>query len=144
MALFIKHEFEVNADTATVWNVISDLARYGEWNPFVTQCSSSKQVGDPIHMRVKVLPFYAQPQTEFVSEHIAGKKFAYRMKPLPMNLLHSQRFHEVRDLGNGKTLYTSSFQLEGVFSGFVQLLLGRQLKRGFNEMCAALKIRAEQ
>lgn len=144
MALNIEHELTVNAPASRVWEVISDLDKYPEWNPFVTRCSSSKQPGDPIVMRVRVLPFYAQPQTEIVNENIEGEKFSYNMKPLPMGLLHSYRYHMITPVDDKQCTYKSSFALMGPFSFFVKFLLGGNLRRGFTEMSEAVKARAEQ
>jgi hypothetical protein len=50
----IEQTIEVTATPAVVWEVIVDLPRYGEWNPFVVECRSTLAVGDPIDMRVHV------------------------------------------------------------------------------------------
>jgi ribosome-associated toxin RatA of RatAB toxin-antitoxin module len=143
MALNIEHELQVNASAATVWNVISDLDKYPEWNPFVTKCASTKKPGDPIVMRVRVLPFFAQPQTEFVKENEEGKKFSYGMKPMPLGMLSSYRYHEITAIDENSCTYKSSFTLSGPWSSFVKVLLAGNLRRGFTEMSNAIKERAE-
>lgn len=54
MTFVIEQTIEVTATPAVVWEVIVDLPRYGEWNPFVVECRSTLAVGDPIDMRVHV------------------------------------------------------------------------------------------
>ena len=64
MALVIRHALEVAAPADRVWQVVCDLARYPEWNPFVVRCASSLVVGEPIEMRVRLFSSWAQPQRE--------------------------------------------------------------------------------
>lgn len=54
MTFVIEQTIEVTATPAVAWEVIVDLPRYGEWNPFVVECRSTLAVGDPIDMRVHV------------------------------------------------------------------------------------------
>ncbi len=48
MAFIIEKNLEINAPAEVVWEVITDLARYPEWNPFCVECSSTMQPGDPV------------------------------------------------------------------------------------------------
>ncbi len=143
MSFTIEHVLEVDAPPATVWQVITDLASYGEWNPFVRSCESSLQPGDPIKMKVKLLG-PPQPQEEVILEHVEGKTLAYRMKPFPLGALSSRRSHEIEDLGNGRTRYRSHFQLQGWMMPLVRGLLGGRMQAGFTGMSEGIKSRAEQ
>jgi hypothetical protein len=64
----IEQTIEVTATPAVVWEVIVDLPRYGEWNPFVVECRSTLAVGDPIDMRVHVFAAFA---------HVIGNSIAF-------------------------------------------------------------------
>ena len=137
------HIHDIDAPAGVVWDVLTDFARYGEWNPFVVACRSTLRPGEPIDLKVKL---FAKPQDqkEWMTEHTPGRSFAYGMKPFPFGALRSARSHLVEDLGNGRTRYTSHFQLEGWLVPVVRGLLGARLERGFAGMSAAIKARAEQ
>ena len=137
----IEHVLEVDAPAATVWQVIVDLERYPEWNTFVVACRSTLEVGAPIDMRVRVLPFFAQPQRETIQEHVPGKRLCYGL-PVSRSLA-SRRCHEVEALGPTRARYTSRFQLSGWLAPVVRGLLGNQLRRGFTEMSEGIQKRAE-
>ncbi|ROR98747.1 polyketide cyclase/dehydrase/lipid transport protein [Sinobacterium caligoides] len=141
MAIMIKHEVPVKAPAEVVWGVIADMPRYGEWNPFVVACESSLVVSAPIRMKVRVMPFMAQPQTETVLEHIAGESLSYGIA-MPFGMLSSNRRHLVVPKEDGTSCYYSTFELNGWFSPVVKLFVGRQLQRGFSEMSAAIGRRA--
>ncbi len=143
MPLVIGQTLEVRAPAETVWAVITDLARYPEWNPFVVACTSTLEPGSPIAMRVRVLPWLTQPQRERVFEHVPGRRLGYGVPPLPLGALASRRFHEVAALDAARSRYVSSFELTGWLAPVVELVLGERLRRGFAAMSAALVERAE-
>jgi hypothetical protein len=126
-----------------VWSVIVDLDRYPEWNPFVVACRSTLAVGAPIAMRVRVLPWLAQPQREEVFEHGPGRLLRYGIRPLPLGALASSRSHAVEAVGVDRTRYASLFELSGWLAPVVEALLGGRLRAGFGDMTAALVARAE-
>ncbi len=143
MAFRIQNAFDVAAPLAVVWEVITDLDRYGEWNPFVPVASSSLKVGDPIDMKAHVFESFAQPQRELVTVFEPGERFCYTMYPLPLGAMRSQRCHIVESLGPQLTAYRSEFEIAGWLSPVVTGLMGSRLQRGFDSMANALKRRAE-
>jgi len=143
MAFQIKNAFEVEAPLDRVWEVITDLDRYGEWNPFVPEARSSLKPGESIEMKVRVFESFAQPQTELVTVFEPGQRFCYTMYPLPLGAMRSQRCHSVESLGPERTAYRSDFELAGWLSPLVAVPMGSRLQRGFDAMASALKERAE-
>ena len=140
----IHYSLDIDAPPERVWEVITDLPRYGEWNPFVVACRSTLALGDPIEMRVKLFSAFAQPQRETILEHVPGKRLCYGLRPTPLGTLASRRCHEVWPLDAGRTRYGSRFELTGWLSPVVRALLSVQLTRGFRAMTEAIRLRAEQ
>ena len=141
--MHIAHTLDVAAPAGTVWSVVTDLDRYPEWNPFVVACRSTLAVGSPIAMRVRVLPFVAQPQRETIFEHVPGRLLRYGIAPLPLGALASSRSHEVEAIADERARYVSRFELRGWLAPLVEGLLGRRLAAGFAAMSTALVTRAE-
>lgn len=139
----ITETLDIAAPAETVWTVITDLDRYPEWNPFVVACRSTLQPGSPIDMRVRVLPFVAQPQRETIFEHAPGRLLSYGLAPLPLGALASRRSHVVESVAPERARYVSDFRLDGWLAPVVQGLLGRRLAAGFAAMSTAIKARAE-
>jgi hypothetical protein len=143
MALVIDFTVEINASPATVWGVLTDLPRYGEWNPFVEACSSTLIVGEPIEMKVRIFSAFAQQQRETILAHESGTLLTYGIAPLPLDLLSSSRSHVISSLDGGRTLYESRFRLGGRLSGLVSMMMGAKLRAGFSAMTNAVVVRAE-
>lgn len=143
MAFRIDKTLEINAPAEVVWQVITDLPRYGEWNPFVRECRSTLKPGDVIEMTVQLT---AKPQkvVEVMNEFVPGRRFAYHMKPAPLGALHSLRAHNVEPAGPGTSRYRSEFMLDGWLMPLVRGLLGGAMARGFEGMSQGIKRRAEE
>ncbi|MDP3859490.1 MAG: SRPBCC domain-containing protein [Stagnimonas sp.] len=137
----IEKTLEIQAPAALVWEVITDLGKYPQWNPFLVECRTSFKPGDPIDLQVKLVG-KPQPQREWVLEYVEGKRFAYRMKPVP-GTLSSFRSHDVEALGPERTRYRSYFHLQGWLHHVVVALLGSRLQTGFAGMTAGIQQRAE-
>jgi hypothetical protein len=143
VAFRIEETLEIDAPADVVWQVITDLPRYGEWNPFVVACRSTLVVGETIEMRVRIFSGLAQPQRETVLEHLPLERLCYGLPGGRLGALASRRCHELRAAGAGRTRYQSRFELSGFLSPVVRALLGARLERGFGAMTAALRRRAE-
>lgn len=138
----INHEIDINAPAESVWAVITDFSSYSQWNPFVVEAKSSLKPGEPIDMKVKLLG-PVQRQVEIILEVDQGKGFAYCMKPFPFGALASRRSHKIIDLGDGRSHYSSHFELKGWMMPLVRSMMSGALERGFNDMSFAIKHRAE-
>jgi hypothetical protein len=142
MSFVIDHRLEIAAPLDTAWAVLTDLPRYGEWNPFLPACRTTFKPGDPIDLTVQLMA-RPQAQREWVREFVPGQKFAYSMKPVPLGALSSYRSHEFRALDAGRTEYRSHFELRGWLMPLVRGLLRARLQAGFDGMSQGLKARAE-
>lgn len=139
----IDESLDVRAPANLLWEVITDLDRYGEWNPFVVACSSSLREGDPIDMKVQIFESFVQPQRETILEHVPGERLTYGLAPMPLGALESRRSHQVSGGGADGSRYRSHFVLDGWLSPVTQILLGPRLDKGFRAMTRALVSRAE-
>jgi hypothetical protein len=142
MSFIIDSSVEIQAPASLVWEVITDLTAYPQWNPFVVECRSTLKPGDAIDMRVKL---FAKPQKqrEWMKEHVPGRRLAYNMKPAPVGALSSGRSHEIKAIGKDRTRYHSHFELRGWLVPVVRGLMGRQLETGFAGMTDGIRQRAE-
>ena len=43
---------EIDAPASVVWEILTDLPRYGEWNPFCIKAESTLEIGAPIVMHL--------------------------------------------------------------------------------------------
>ncbi|MEU6184724.1 SRPBCC domain-containing protein [Nocardia sp. NPDC047038] len=143
MAFVIDLAADIDAPADLVWQVITDFPRYGEWNPFVTECRSSLVPGEPIDMLVQVSGSKPRKQREWIRSHTQGRELSYAMKPVPLGALHSLRSHTVTPLPDNRTRYESHFELGGWLHPVVVASLGKNLRRGFEGMTDGIQKQTE-
>ncbi|HVT36297.1 MAG TPA: SRPBCC domain-containing protein [Nevskiaceae bacterium] len=138
----IEKTIDIDAPAAVVWEVLTDLPRYGEWNPFQVSVKSTLKPGDAIDMQVALMA-KPQRQVEWMKEYVEGRRFAYCMKPVPGGALSSFRSHDVEPLPNNRTRYRSYFHLQGWLKPVVLMLFRKNLERGFAGASAGVQRQAE-
>lgn len=143
MAIVIEHNLEVDAPAEAVWEVISDMGSYKEWNPFVIDCSSTLKPGDPVDMTVRLGKQTRQEQEVMVSCN-EGRGFTYAMRPPPLGALASRRSHDIEPIDENRSVYKSRFELKGWLSPIVKMAVGGSLQAGFDGMSHGIKQRAEE
>ncbi len=146
-------ETVIDAPFQRVWDVMLDLKRYPEWNPFTVQidCPEGMRAGAPIDLHVRWADgsgLISHERISYVQPPAAGSdggqraSYAYNFGgPLAaLNLVRSHRVQEIRQLPDGKTHYRTHIQLTGLLSGFAPL---NKVQDGFDRQTAALKRRCE-
>lgn len=140
MAFELDESRLIEAPIDRVWSVIADLPAYPEWNPFVVAARSTLVVGDPIWMRVRLVPPLVQPQREIIFECTPERRLVYGLDGA---FIRSRRSHELARAGEATTHYRSHFRLAGRLEPLTRWLLGRRLAAGFQAMTRELAERAE-
>jgi hypothetical protein len=137
---------DIDATPERVWQVLTDLPAYAEWNPFVTEAAGAVVVGERVFMRVP--PVNALVQTQMrpaVVEAVPFRRLRLRSRltrPAIPGLFHVELTMTITDLDRGVRLWQ-----EDRFGGLLAPLLIQSLNRhrltAFTAMKEALKRRAE-
>src|SRR5207249_3283623 len=79
-------EVDIDAPASLVWEVLTDLERYPQWNPFCPRIESTLKLGDPVHMHISVP---GTSETQPVSETLVACKpqrlLSWEMRPTAEN-----------------------------------------------------------
>jgi hypothetical protein len=137
---------DIDAAPALVWEVLSDTARYGEWNPLVSDVKGPLRSGGKIkarlHFEGKSFPFDAE-----VLRVEPGKALTWigpSFKPARF-LFSGEHFFEIKEVGEGRCRFFHGEKLRGVFFDIESVWVKAEPRiepvyARFNE---ALKARAE-
>lgn len=132
----------IEAPVETVWRVLTDFDRYGEWNPFTPHVKAELTMGGRVDMRVTMGAFLLK-QTEIICAIEPPTRLAWRTTIGARWLLHAVREQRLDVLGDATCRYATSDEFRGVLMPVVILLSGEFVRRGFNAVAVALKRRAE-
>ena len=79
-------EVDIDAPASLVWEVLTDLERYPQWNPFCPRIESTLKLGDPVHMHISVP---GTSETQPVSETLVAcepqRLLSWEMRPTAEN-----------------------------------------------------------
>ena len=133
---------EIEAPIERVWDILVDVGRYGEWNPFTTRVKTDFEIGSPVDLYVTLRPLKLK-QPERVEAVDRPHLLAWGTKMGAGILLSARREQRLERLDERRCRYLTTGALTGLLTPLVMLLFGRLVRRGFNDMAWALKRHAE-
>ena len=138
--LVFREEIEIDRPPAAVWEILSDYASYKDWNPLVQSVTGeTDKLDGRIQVKVTPLPFKLNATLDLL-EH---EKAVGWTDDFPLGALTARPVSRLIDNGNG----TTKFLFQETFAGAALPLLAgnlsKQLPALYQELCSALKSRAE-
>jgi hypothetical protein len=136
---------EIDAPASIVWEILTDLPRYGEWNPFCVRAESTLEMGAPVRMSLVdyANPGQLVPNCEYVCAFIPERLLSWELPydsawPYP-----ARRDQMIEPLDHDRCRYQSTDAFTGENGIHVMRFAGRWVERAFNDTARALKARAE-
>ncbi|MGH8353881.1 MAG: SRPBCC domain-containing protein [Pseudomonas sp.] len=135
----------IDAPAALVWEVLVDLERYPQWNPFTVKVESTLKLGEPVNL---FLPDPARPgELLHVAEQLAAFErptlLAWEMIASASNPDAARREQHIEASGAASCSYYTSDLFLGPTAPSVMENHGPWVKQGFDAVALALKVRAE-
>ena len=141
----VSETVEINAPASVVWQVLIDMPRYGEWNPFCIACESTLEMGAPVNMTLKsyIEPDVTFPNCEYVCAFVPERLLSWELPydeawPYP-----ARRDQVIEPVDANRCTYYSTDALLGEHGIHVMRFAGPWIKRAFDDTARALKARAE-
>jgi hypothetical protein len=144
-AVTISETVEISAPASVVWNILTDLQRYNEWNPFCIRAVSPLTMGAPVEM---TLINYAAgggtvPNLEYICAFEPECLLSWEMRHTPEWPYPARRDQVIEAVGPGQCRYRSTDAFLGQNGIHVFRFAGPWIKRAFDDTARALKLRAE-
>jgi hypothetical protein len=143
MSFAISSSIEIDAPIEQVWSVLKDVDRYHEWNPFTVVVRTTFELGSPVDMMVAQRPPKQMNQVEYVTSYEEGSRVSWGVAVGPKWFIDADRVQQLTDLGGGRTRYDTSDEFRGLGIYLMKLVVGRDVKRGFDSVARGLKQRCE-
>ncbi|HUR51169.1 MAG TPA: SRPBCC family protein [Mycobacteriales bacterium] len=135
---------EIEAPQQLVWEVLTDYARYPEWNPYTVRVETSLRIDDVIDL---YLPDPAKPGETFLNREyirvVEPPRYLRYDTGSELQGMQAVREQWVQDLGAGRSSYRTTDLFSGEVAGWVHEHQGEWVKAGFDSVAVALKARAE-
>jgi len=138
----IRTEIDIRASADRVWEVLTDLERYPEWNPFITRAEGDLREGGRLRIRIEPpgrKPMHFRPVVQRVEEH---STLSWRGRFLAPGLFTGEHTFELEAGPNGVRLIQSE-RFSGILVPLMWRVMGPAVRTGFSGMNQELKSRAE-
>jgi hypothetical protein len=137
-------EIEITAPADIVWRVLSELAAYPDWNPFLVRVDGELATG--ARLEVTFAPPGGKPMTmrPTVLRVEPGRGFAWlgRLAGVP-KLFDGEHSFAIEPIDGGRVRFVHSEEFGGILVPFLRKMLDTSTRAGFEALNAALKDRAE-
>lgn len=136
-------EVEIDAPPEVVWQVLTDLLAYPEWNPWLVEAEGTMAVGRNVRAEV-VLGDDQRSANHRVFEVSEPTRLCWHDLGWFTMVAKGQRCRDLTPTPSGGTLYRVELVVNGAASGTVEKKFGASLSEGLAAETAALKRRAEK
>jgi hypothetical protein len=135
--------FEINAPARRVWQVLTGLERYAEWNPQIPSASGRLEVGGEIRLRL-ALP--ARPTLDLsatIEEVLPERLLTWRGHVVKPWLFEGYRKFAIQPIDSTRTSVTHVEDIHGLLAPLFSVLMGAAVAKSQQMLNAALRTRAE-
>jgi hypothetical protein len=139
----INAEITVNAPAKAVWEALTDLDEYANWNPFVIEAEGKVAVGSRLAVRIQPPGKKATKFRPTVTVADEGKKFEWLGHLGVRGLFDGRHQYLLEETADGGTRFVQREEFTGVLVPLVMRMLGANSRAGFEAMNQALKDRVE-
>ena len=138
----MRTEIEIDATPERVWDMLTDFESYPDWNPFMQRATGERSVGERLEIYLKPPGGMGVTIKPTVVTSDPGKEFRWKGKMGISGLFDGEHIFELRPTDSGCHLdHHENFT--GILVLPMLALVGKKTLQGFNDMNAALKLRAE-
>lgn len=139
----VRAEIEIDAPAERIFDILTDLKSYPEWNPFTPRVESTLRVGDPVHLHVRLRGERLAHRVEYVSRNERPSHLCWGATIGAGFLLSAERCQSLIRIDERRTRFVNEDVLRGWLAPLVMATFGGPMQRGFEAVAVALKQRAE-
>jgi hypothetical protein len=136
----LRTEIEINAPAERVWQILTDPARFPEWNPFIHKLKGTIATGEHIEVLLGESPDKTMTFKPTVLEVTPNRTFRWLGNLFIGGLFDGEHIFEIEPLAPDRVRFIQREKFKGIL---VPVFNFDGTKRGFEAMNRALKARAE-
>ena len=144
MSKTIETSIIIAAPPARVWGVLTDFARFPEWNPFVRSIKGDLAVGSRLDVQIAPQGKKGMRFRPTVRAANANQELRWLGSLLVPGLFDGEHYFVLEPQGSGTTRFVHGERFSGILVGLIMSAgMLDATRQGFEAMNTALKQRAE-
>jgi hypothetical protein len=140
----VSAEIEIEAPAERVWQVLTDFAKFPEWNPFIRQMSGEVRTGAHLHVRLEPPGGRAMSFKPKMVNVETNREIRWLGRLLIPGLFTGEHSFSIEALDEKGVRFVQHEKFTGLLVPFMAKSLDKDTKSGFEAMNRALKDRAER
>jgi hypothetical protein len=144
MSKKLTSQVEIDATPTRVWEVLSDLASYHEWNPFIVRAEGTAELGHRLTLRMQPTAGRAVTLRPTVTELEHGRRLRWLGRVGLPGVMDAEHTFTIEDVRGGRTRLHQDEEFRGVLVPFLARSLDRGTLPAFHLMNEALRRRVER
>ena len=136
--------FAVNAPAARVWDALTALDRYPEWNPQIPRVTGRLLPGEQIELQLALPGRPPMALTATIEEARPDALLTWRGHVMAPWLFEGYRRFEIEPVAPTQVRVTHVEDVHGLLAPLFGLALGARVQSSHDALNAALKARAEE
>jgi hypothetical protein len=139
----LNTEIEINSSPERVWELLTDFKQYPRWNPFIR--SVRGKLEPEAKLEVRIQPSGARGMTfrPAVLKAERTRELRWLGRLLIPGIFDGEHIFTIEPIAENSVRFVQREQFSGLLVPLLWRSLNRDTRRGFVEMNAALKKRAE-
>ena len=139
----LRSEVTINAPADRVWDLLTDLGSFPDWNPFMQRGSGEVAVGGKLVVYLKPPGGMGMSFKPRVTKVDPNREFRWIGHFVIPGLFDGEHIFEIDPTGDASCRFVQREEFRGLLVLPMLAMIGKSTERGFNEMNQALKARAE-
>lgn len=140
----LRTEIIIQATAEHVHDILTDVNRYAEWNPFIVSAHGTVEPGQPLNIVIRPPRGKTLPYRVTVIRCIRPREFVWLGHLKVPGVLDGTHIFEIETEGPGRVRLIHREEFRGVLAPFVWgFFLNTRMREGFALLNAQLKKRAE-
>jgi hypothetical protein len=140
----ISAEIEIEAPAERVWEVLTDFAKFPEWNPFIRQMSGEPRTGAKLEVHLEPPGGRAMSFKPKMLNVETNREMRWLGRLLIRGLFTGEHSFSIEALDEKGVRFVQHEKFTGLLVPFLAKSLDKDTKSGFEAMNRALKERAEK
>ena len=139
----LRSEITIEAPAQRVWEVLTDLGSFSDWNPFMQRASGEVAVGKKLVVYLKPPGGMGMSFKPRVLKVDPNREFRWLGHLVVKGIFDGEHIFEIESIADAKCIFVQREEFRGIMVPLMLAMIRKSTERGFNEMNQALKARAE-
>ena len=138
----LRTEVEIHAAPEKVWQILTDFAQYGEWNPFIHHAVGTAKVGEKVDISFRSGSRQMTLHCRVV-EAVPNRELCWKYHVILPGLFRGEHRFTLEPIGADRVRLVDREMFHGLLVPLQASDIDTNSRKGFEAMDKALQARAE-